>query len=94
MKKIIFLFSVLCTFKASAQVMTDNNSNKFIGTWQWTSGTDTLKIVLEKQIYTIPASGVSSENLVGWHPYIKNGILKQSSLQYVGRDINLDFKHT
>lgn len=76
--------------KITAQIQPPNNDlNKFEGTWRWTSGLDTVLIVLEKQIVT-PYPNCSAEILVGWHKYVKNGVLNQSSLQYVGRDINID----
>lgn len=87
---ITILFLIICT-TTNAQVQTDTAANKFAGTWRWTSGTDTVIIVLEKQVYTIPFTGASIERLVGWHRYIKNGQVVESSLQYVGRDINIDF---
>jgi hypothetical protein len=88
---IIFFTSLLCVASAAQSVVIDNNLNKFVGTWRWTSGTDTVEIVLQKQVYNIPMTGSNSEALAGWHRYVKNGVLVQSSLQYTGRDINIDF---
>lgn len=81
-------------FSTYAEIQTDPEADKFVGTWKWISGNDTVIIVLEKQIYCIPFTGKSCEALVGWHKYVKNGMLVQSSLQYEGRDVNIDFNST
>jgi hypothetical protein len=90
---LIILLSVLTqTSNAQVQVPVNNHLNKFIGTWRWTAGQDTFEITLHKQIYrpflTYPFAG---EAIVGWHKYVKNGQLIQSSFQYIGRDINIDY---
>jgi uncharacterized protein DUF6705 len=94
MKYILFIFLLVITLTTHAQVQTDPEADKFVGTWRWTSGTDTVIIVLEKQVYNIPITGSNAEALVGWHKYVKNGQVIQSSLQYVGRDVNIDSNST
>lgn len=92
MKRILLFIACLLSYTAFSQtVIINNDINKFVGTWRWTSGSDTVEIVLEKQVYVIPLTGSHTEDLVGWHRYVKNGSLLQSSLQYVGRDVNIDF---
>lgn len=91
MKTIALLIFSLITFSTYSQTITNNDIDKFVGAWRWTSGTDTVEIVLQKQVYNIPMTGTSTEILVGWHKYVKNGLLNQSSMQYVGRDVNIDF---
>jgi hypothetical protein len=60
------------------------NLDKFVGTWQWVSGADTVKVVLAKQAIYAPAPmDYTFEALVGWHRYVKNGVEIESSLQYV-----------
>ena len=58
---------------------------KFIGDWKWGSGTDSVLLHLEKQFihYPMPLS-YDEEAIVGWHKYMKNGIMIESSLQYSG----------
>ena len=59
--------------------------NKFVGDWKWGSGTDSVILHLEKQFILYPAPlNIDEENLVGWHKYIKNGIIVEASLQYSG----------
>ncbi len=70
--------------KTNAQ--TDTSLNKFTGTWQWTTGSDTLTLILAKQIDTFPNNQVK-EVLVGWHRYVKNGQLIESSFPYTNHQI-------
>lgn len=59
--------------------------DKFVGTWRWVSGNDTLTIHFFKQAIHYPSPlDYDVEGLVGWHKYIKNGVLSESSLQYSG----------
>jgi hypothetical protein len=87
MKRIIIIFTFLVGSQVTAQ--TNTTFNKFIGTWQWVSGNDTVRITLEQQTIQL-YPGFTKQSLVGWHKYVKNGIQIQSSMQYIGRDENLD----
>jgi hypothetical protein len=83
--------ALMFIFLASQSYSQDTTTmNKFIGTWRWVSNTDTVLIVLQKQNVTIYPR-YSRPLLAGWHKYVKNGQLIQSSLQYVGRDENADY---
>ena len=85
MKVVHLIFLCFIWGEAYTQTVVQNNLlNKFVGTWRWTSGTDTVEIVLEKQVYIIPMTGSHTEKLVGWHKYVKNGIINQSSYQCIG----------
>lgn len=75
---------------AYAQVTINNELNKFVGTWRWTSGNDTVIIVLQKQVCNFLYSSKSAEILVGWHKYIKNGQNVEKSTQNIGFNINSD----
>lgn len=59
--------------------------DKFVGTWQWVSGNDTVVLHLYKQAIHYPAPlNYDVENIIGWHKYVKNGVTIESSLQYSG----------
>ena len=95
--KTLFLISLLISTTSllkSQTVTTNPEINKFVGVWRWTSGTDTLEITLEKQMYINYLTNWKSDALIGWHRYIRNGVLQQSSYQYLGRNVNLDFNET
>lgn len=85
----ILIFSI--KFSIGQAVTTNPELDKFVGVWRWTSGADTMEITVQKQVYILYFTDNHSEILVGWHRYVKNGVLQQSSYQYIGRDINLDF---
>ena len=87
MKKILLPFALLFGFQGFSQ--TNPELNKFVGTWQWTSGYDTVTVVLEKQTSQF-VNGDSREVLVGWHKYVKNGVPVESSIQHTGKSINAD----
>jgi hypothetical protein len=85
---VFFLLIKVC----AAQTTTLNPElNKFVGVWRWVNSTDTLEITLQKQIYINYLVNTQEEMLVGWHRYVKNGVLQQSSYPYISRNINIDF---
>jgi hypothetical protein len=90
MKKLFFIIAIVFSINTFCQTVTNTELDKFIGTWQWSSGNDTVTIVLEKQVYNVPFTGSNTEMLVGWHRYVKNGALIESSFQYIGRNVNVD----
>ena len=47
-----------------------------------------MEIVLEKQVFNFVFSNESKEILVGWHKYVKNGLLVESSYQSIEFNIN------
>jgi hypothetical protein len=91
MKKIILISMIVISTNCFCQ--TTSQLDKFVGTWRWVSNNDTVSIVLEKQNVQI-YPGYIKTLIVGWHKYVKNGILIQSSFQYIGRDKNLDLNST
>jgi hypothetical protein len=88
MKKLLIIILFATAF-SNAYSQT-SNMDAFVGTWQWSSGTDTLTLVIQKQNNITIYPGYTRPALVGWHRYVKNGIEKESSFQYIGRDENLD----
>jgi hypothetical protein len=87
MKTLIII--LLLPFGVNAYSQTTND-DLFAGTWRWVSGTDTMTIVIEKQNLAILNPSNPEPTLVGWHRYVKNGIVVESSFQYLGRDASLD----
>ncbi len=63
----------------------DNYRDQFVGTWLYTNGSTSLKIILKK-INMCPSTGFGSvsiyyeDYLVGEYEYIENGVLKVSTL--------------
>jgi hypothetical protein len=92
MKKILFLLSILISLKSFSQIPPEGSYtqnlelDKFVGTWIWTSGNDTMKIVLQKQkVHYKTPFNFDRDQLLGWHSYKKNGVLIESCLQFAGQ---------
>lgn len=97
-KIIIIIILGILSFKTFAQAphpagsYTQNaDLDKFVGTWLWTSGSESVKIILQKQVihYSDPLN-YDEDRLVGWHLYIKNGVMQQSSMPNVGLQFSWD----
>ncbi len=60
----------------------DNYIDKFIGTWQWTTGQDTITIKLKKIKFNVIDTDLSffKDVLMGCHKYVKNGIVIEDNL--------------
>ncbi|WP_123885809.1 DUF6705 family protein [Chryseobacterium indoltheticum] len=58
--------------------------DKFTGHWKWTSGNDSFEMVLKKEkTFNILVSDHSCvDYIIGFHQYVKNGIIIESSLQH------------
>lgn len=58
--------------------------DKYVGTWKWTSGNDSFEIILRKEkVFDISKDDLSCEDvIIGFHKYIKNGVVVESSLQH------------
>lgn len=86
-KHIIFIALLMISLNGFSQTTHyDPNLDKFVGTWKWSSGNDTLTIVLQKQMENTHPTFGSREAIIGWHRYVKNGQLKESNMQYLGLD--------
>jgi hypothetical protein len=89
MPKVIACFWIILTgFTANAQqpgnYIINNDINKFIGTWQWTQGADTLKVTFVKvKVFYSPPANFHADRILGWHTYIKNGTQIESSFQLI-----------
>jgi hypothetical protein len=93
MKNIILILSLAYFANCKAQTPYPSGSyqskpelNKFVGTWVWASGSDSLILHLYKQAIHYPTPlNYDVENIVGWHKYISNGTVTESSIQYSGQ---------
>lgn len=92
MKNIFLSICLLYCFNLSAQTPYPSGSynakpelDKFVGTWRWVSGSDTVEIRLFKQAIHYPQPlNYDVEALVGWHKYVNNGVTIETSLQFTG----------
>ncbi|WP_447641918.1 MULTISPECIES: DUF6705 family protein [Chitinophagaceae] len=61
----------------------NNSLNKFVGTWQWTNVTDTLKIVLKKENALMPMlDNVHLDIIIGFYLYKKGDTVIENSINY------------
>jgi hypothetical protein len=87
MKNIFFFCSLLIiSLKTSSQI---NYSP--LGTWKYTSGTDTVEIYLKTA--QVNAGTITYNVIIGFHKYVKNGVLIENSLIHSGTNY-LDNKYT
>src|SRR5690554_2222573 len=66
----------------------DNNYNPYVGSWVYTNGNATFKIVLQKKEMVLTSSGIgqylkqySTDRLIGEYQYLENGVEKVNTLQ-------------
>ncbi|QHV98941.1 DUF6705 family protein [Spirosoma endbachense] len=90
MKKIVgFLyFLVMINSVSNAQELprsgsnlTNNNLDKFVGTWMWTNGKDTVTMLLKKENILFPGN-IRTDAIVGFHLYKKDKKAVSSSLEF------------
>jgi hypothetical protein len=62
----------------------NNTMTAFHGTWQWTAGTDTVRIYLiTKKVYYPINGGYYMDDLVGWHFYKQGNTVIESSYSHI-----------
>lgn len=70
----------LPTLPAPGSYITNNTMGAYHGTWQWVSGSDTVKLFLNTQkVWIDYAGGFYLDCLVGWHLYKKGNTVIESS---------------
>lgn len=65
----------------------NNDLERFEGNWVWTSQQDTFLITLRKTKVHIKRIDIHVDWILGWHRYIKNGKVIESSLDKVGSTV-------
>ena len=92
----LIVISIVMTLSVKAQNLcpypngtyaTKPELNQFVGTWKSISGTDTVTIVFQKQKvhFQDDLCTYDSDEMLGWHKYVKNGVVIENNLQYVGQ---------
>ncbi|MCU7617855.1 hypothetical protein NZ698_11650 [Chryseobacterium sp. PBS4-4] len=72
----------------------NNQFDKFIGTWKWTNGNETLVIVLKKEkVLDVWKEDTCEDVLIGFHKYTKNGIIIESTLENINSFQNQNYIH-
>lgn len=64
---------------------------QLLGTWKWHAGTDTFRLVLQREpTYKMPDGTVFSV-ILGRHSYAQNGVVVEQSLDIAGQNGNPGF---
>ena len=99
MKKIIIIgIAFLISSSAIAQMppppqpngnITNSSLDKFIGTWVWSNGTETLTVVLKKENILLPFPENSrAESIIGFHKFEQGNTIVESSISYVNTNFS------
>ena len=65
--------------------------SKYLGTWEWESGKDKFTVILTKKdrmLIEVNGFKVYNDMVIGWHQYMQNGIIVESSLDKQSLPIN------
>ncbi|UHO38612.1 hypothetical protein H5J24_24515 [Chryseobacterium capnotolerans] len=69
----------------------NSNIDKFIGAWVWQDNEKSLELVFRKENILLPIKGnVRADALIGFHKYVSNNLIIESSVQY--SDTNYESK--
>jgi hypothetical protein len=69
--------------------ITNSSIDKFIGTWVWSNGTETLTLVLKKENILLPFPENSrAESIIGFHKFEQGNTVVESSISYVNTNFS------
>lgn len=70
----------------------DNNIDKFVGAWVWSSNGQSVEIILKKEKFYYGAPfNFYADVLIGCHRYIKNGVIVETSMTYINNGLDQNF---
>jgi hypothetical protein len=93
MKKVFILIILLslislrlsARFPEPGEYKQNPEIGKYVGTWEWANGTDTIRIIIKKMKLQTDIPNRDGQRIiyyrdfaVGWHIYIKNGVVVES----------------
>ncbi|MFY1044987.1 DUF6705 family protein [Chryseobacterium sp. GP-SGM7] len=102
MKNIIFLIFALFMIDINAQNtlpqsgdnILDPNADKFMGTWLWQNGNNSLKLTFKKENILLPfPDNVHSDWVIGFHKFVSNGSTIEDSSMFANTNY-VDKKNT
>lgn len=90
MKKLIFLILVcllylncVAQFPNAGDNVKNDNVDKFIGTWLWHNGNDSLLFIFKKENVYVKGFDIHMDVLIGFHKFVKNGVVIENSTEYI-----------
>jgi hypothetical protein len=87
MKWAITLSLLIVCIKAYSQFpepgtfISNSDFEKFVGSWRWINGSDTITIKLKRQMVQPPGKG-GLEFVIGYHTYKKGNTIVENSMQF------------
>ena len=87
-KNIITIFVIFVSTLINAQMNPGDNTldpyiDKFVGTWKWENGNNSLILFLKKENISLPVlNNVHSDILFGFHKFIQNGTIIEDNLGF------------
>lgn len=72
----------------------DPHIDKFVGTWKWQEGNNSLTLIIKKENILFPnLQDIRADWVVGFHKFVKNGVTLEDSTMYSNTTFS-DKKHT
>jgi len=102
MKNIIFLIFALFMININAQNtlpqpgdnILDPYADKFMGTWKWESGNNSLTLIMKKENVLVPfPNNVHADWVIGFHKFVNNGLTIEDTTMFSNTNYN-DKKNT
>ncbi|WP_312171233.1 DUF6705 family protein [Chryseobacterium sp.] len=97
MKNIIYLIFALFMVNINAQNtlpqsgdnILDPNADKFMGTWKWQNGNNSLTIIMKKENVLVPfPENVHADWVIGFHKFVNNGAVIEDSTMFSNANYN------
>ncbi len=90
MKNIISILFILIMVIVKSQNYPQPNSNyidphadKFMGTWKWQDGSNSLTLIMKKENILLPfPDNVHADWVIGFHKFVSNGSISEDTTMY------------
>lgn len=102
MKNVIFLIFALFMITIKAQNalpqpgdnILDSHADKFMGTWKWQDGSNSLTLIMKKENILLPfPDNVHADWVIGFHKFVSNGSTSEDTTMYSNTNY-IDKKNT
>jgi len=77
------------TLPQSGDNILDPNADKFMGTWKWQNGNNSLTIIMKKENVLVPfPENVHADWVIGFHKFVNNGAVIEDSTMFSNANYN------
>lgn len=98
---LICTLTLILAMNCKAQIPQDgdnilnNDINKFVGIWSWSSAGKSLQLVLKKENVKLPfGNNIYADRIIGFHRYIDSGSIIENSTQYSSETFSMQGNST